>query len=141
MTIQQAILRLLANNEAWAGLIGTRTYPVQAPQGAPRPYATYRQIAVEKNHHMGGDSGLDMPGFQLSIVADTYATAQAAARAAETALNDFDSGTVEAGAEALHIQRIHLADESDLSQQPVAAQGLAAYEIEQDYDISYQREG
>ncbi len=138
MTIQQAILSLLADNATWANLVGTRTYPVQAPQGAAKPYATYRQIAVEKNHAMNGDSGLDMPGFQLNIVASTYATAQQAARAAETALNGFDSGTVEANGDSLYIQRIHLTDESDMPEQPVAAQGLAVYEIEQDYDISYQ---
>lgn len=134
--IEEAIVTLLGNNADWASEIGSRVYPVQAPQTAPKPYAVYRRLTTDLNHTMAGNSGLDQPMFYIDIVARDFATVRKCADAARDALDGFDSGIVD----GLRIDRIHLIDESDQTETPIAAETLSPYHIQQDYAITYRRQ-
>jgi hypothetical protein len=86
------LFALLSQAPAVAALLGTRIYPVVAPQGAPRPYVTYQLVSRVPE---AGSSALcrlgDVARVQLSIFSlntTDYATV-AAITAAFRAVLDY----------------------------------------------------
>lgn len=75
---------LLADN-AVAALIGTRAYPIKAPQAATYPLVTMQKIVEQRFPHLRGPSELAAPRYQIdawakeSGAAFTVALALAAA--------------------------------------------------------------
>ncbi len=68
----QLLFSLLSQAAPVTALVGTRIYPVVAPQGSPRPYVCYQLIS-----RVPDGSALcqlsDVARVQLSLFADTYA--------------------------------------------------------------------
>jgi hypothetical protein len=67
------IFSLLSQDAAVNALLGTRIYPLVAPQGAPRPYACYQLI--DRVPEPGSSKACrlgDVARVQLSLFADTY---------------------------------------------------------------------
>lgn len=68
-------------------LVGTRVYPVRAPQEATAPYVTYRRVSdlPHLTHGLESDSGAGR--WQFDCYAPTYAQVKAVAQALKDALN------------------------------------------------------
>lgn len=69
------LFALLSQAAPVVALLGTRIYPLVAPQGAPRPYCCYQ--LVDRVPESGSSAACrlgDVARVQLSLFADDYAT-------------------------------------------------------------------
>lgn len=92
-TIEQALYALLAGDATLVAIIGTRIYPLRAPQNATYPLLVYQQIASQKVHSMQGGSGLDFSLFQFTFWGSDYLVTKQAAEALRVLLQGY-RGTV-----------------------------------------------
>lgn len=86
MTIEAAVYSRLSAVAGVTALVGTRIYPVQAPQTATKPYIVFRVVNESHEHHMAGAAGLAAPRVQLDIYATTSLAAAQAGEAVRLAL-------------------------------------------------------
>lgn len=91
--IEQAIFAQLSGWAALAALVGTRIYPLQAPQNAAAPFITYQRISAPRLRSLAGGSGQANPRIQIDVYAASYASAKAAATQVRLALDNL-VGTV-----------------------------------------------
>jgi hypothetical protein len=91
--IEEALPERLEAVGAVTALVGTRIYPLRAPEGATRPFVTFQRISGIREVAFGADPGLARPRFQVTAWADTYAGAKSLATAIRQALERF-RGTV-----------------------------------------------
>ena len=87
------IFSLLSQAAPVVALLGTRIYPILAPQTAPFPYITYQVISQNGNETMGCVLE-DDARVQLSIFAKTYMEVWAISAATRQALANAEVGTV-----------------------------------------------
>lgn len=113
--IETVLYSTVTANATVAGLVGSRVYPVRAPQESAAPYVTYRRISdlPYLTHGMESDSGAGR--WQFDCYAPTYAQAKATAQAVKGALNG--QQVVAAGGErmvAMNLGELDLPFESEL---------------------------
>jgi hypothetical protein len=73
--IQTQLFLALISDPDVSDLIGSRIYPMRAPQKAPMPAVVYQIIAGTPVSSLDGDSGLDNIRLQLTVWANRYAEA------------------------------------------------------------------
>lgn len=76
----------LRNYGVLSALIGTRVYPVQAPQDPTHPFVTYQRIDTTRETGMVQDHGMTHPRIQVNAWGITYASSRAVAAAVKAAL-------------------------------------------------------
>jgi len=91
--IEDAIFTRLTTHAGLSALIGTRAYPLQAPQNAATPFLVYQRVSAQRISAMGNDTGLARGRFQVSCFASTYSSAKDVAAQARAALQRW-RGTV-----------------------------------------------
>jgi hypothetical protein len=111
------VARLLAQN-AITTLVGTRIYPLLAPQGAAAPYLIYQRISGERVRNFDESNQSAQPRIQIDAYAETYTVARQLAAAVRAALHGF-AGTVSdsespARFSPVRIQASALIDDRDL---------------------------
>ena len=89
MSIDAALFSHVTADAGVAAAIGTRFYPVRAPQNATYPLALYHRVSGNRTDSLSGDSGLADPRFQISAMAATYAAAASAREALRQALSGY----------------------------------------------------
>lgn len=67
MAIESALYSYLTGKSAITDLVGTRIWPIMAPQEDTYPMITYQLISDVPHHHMTGESGLWMCRIQLNV--------------------------------------------------------------------------
>ncbi|MDO7888286.1 DUF3168 domain-containing protein [Hymenobacter cheonanensis] len=87
------LFSLLSQAPSVVALLGTRIFPILAPQTTPFPYLTYQVISQNGNETMGCILE-DDARVQLSIFAKTYAEVCTIAAATRAALAGQEVGTV-----------------------------------------------
>lgn len=94
LSIEQALYKELVATAGVVALVGTRVYPVQAPQGTSLPYVTYEVLRAHPIQEHSGSGGLN--GLRISYLchAPTYAGAKGIAAAIRAAFEG-RSGTVQ----------------------------------------------
>lgn len=92
-TIEQAIYTLLSGDAALTAIVGTRIYPLRAPQSGTYPLLVYQQIASQKVDSMQGGSGLDLSLWQFTCWGPDYLVAKQAIEALRILLQGY-RGTV-----------------------------------------------
>lgn len=93
MTIEQAIYEALTENAGVTALVGTRVYPVIAPQAATLPLIVYTLISGQQEESHSGASGLARPRYQFDCYAETITAAFALGEAVRLAIHGF-AGTL-----------------------------------------------
>lgn len=93
MTVGQALRTICVADATWAGLAGSRMYPLEAPQDPQYPLAIYRRISGVPVHAMGADPGLIRERWQVDIMGVTYLETTGLADATAQALSRY-RGTV-----------------------------------------------
>lgn len=88
MTTAEAIYTKLAADAAVAAIIGTRIYPVRAPQGVSAPYVIFQQIGSDPDATHNEPAGAIHRMFQFACFATTYEAAIALRDAVIAALDD-----------------------------------------------------
>ncbi len=89
MSIQGAIYNILSGTAAVTALVGTRIYPVVAPDGAEYPLIVYTVFSNERILASGGSTDLNNPSIQISCWGDSYASARNVAIQAIAAIEDY----------------------------------------------------
>ena len=64
---------------AVSALIGTRLWPIRAPQGQSQPYIVYRMVDMVPINHAAGTTSSNYMRIQLDLCATTYDGAKALA--------------------------------------------------------------
>lgn len=87
LSIEQALYRELVATAWVVALVGTRVYPVQAPQQAVAPYVVYELAAGNPHQGLDGSTGLAWARIDYGCYAATYAAAREVAAAVMAAIN------------------------------------------------------
>lgn len=85
----KAIYNILTGNVG----VGTRIYPVVAPQQPTLPYIVYKVVSAVNHNTWNKTSSVDSVTMQLDIVADSYATAHTIESSVRTYLPQRTQGT------------------------------------------------
>lgn len=81
MDIAIILRRLLITDPAIVGVVGTRIYPVKAPEQATYPLITIQQISGVRYGQLKGQAGLAQPRFQIDAWTNESPTGYKNARA------------------------------------------------------------
>src|SRR3989337_1311628 len=92
-TIEEAVYARTVGYSEVAALIGTRCYPLVAPQDAVMPAVVYQRISGSPERSHSGFSSLSQTRFQFTCEADSYSSAKAVAQALRRCWESF-AGTV-----------------------------------------------
>lgn len=132
---EAAIRNVLVTNTAVSTLIGSRVYPVLAPdpQTAPLPFITWRRIAVQRSQTLAGPSGTPMVMLSLDIYAATYEAARGLADKCRVALDGW-GGVFE----NTEVANVTLENESDGFAQLQGGDVPPAFTVQQTYGILWQ---
>lgn len=91
MSIESDLVTHLKNDSAVSALVGTRIYPMKAPQSVTNPYITYQVINDNSNQCLGGSVYQNDTRFQIDCWSTTYSEAKAIKEAVLSALIGFKS--------------------------------------------------
>ena len=72
MPIGTGVSALLLADPTVSGLIGTKIFPWEVPQGTVLPAVSYQQTGNERVRSLSGPSGRARPRLQIDVYADTY---------------------------------------------------------------------
>lgn len=77
MELEEAIYAKLIATSAVTDLVGTRIYPVQAPQSSTLPVVIYGQAFQKRVQSLTGCINLNQYSLRLDLWSNSYATAKA----------------------------------------------------------------
>jgi len=89
MTAEESIVARLAATTGVTSLVGTRIYPMQAPQTAALPLVTYQRISTVRAGSLRGSGGLADPRIQVDCWAENYGAVKALADQVRRALDGY----------------------------------------------------
>lgn len=87
MSVTEDVVATLTGDAGLSALVGTRVYPVLAPQGTTRPFVTYQRIGADNRAVLGGEVSGDQEQIQLDAWADSYTQAHAVTAAVIAAMD------------------------------------------------------
>lgn len=125
-----AIYSILSGDATLAAIIGTKIYPVQAPQRTPPPFVVYRENNTIATDQKDGSAPKDLKSVQIDIYSGTYTEAHTAADRIRVLLDAY-SGTV-AG---VTIRQMWFSDQDDGD----FLEDMNFYGISQVYEARVQR--
>lgn len=122
MSFHNALYEHMAGKTEITGLTSTRIYQDRAPTSATLPYIVYWQVGNSHSHHLGGDSGLGNPLFQI----DCWDNARSGARTLFEALReemDTFRGTMGTGNDATTVRSTECTGDLDVMVERPGEQG------------------
>lgn len=124
------VKNLLQANAAVSGLVGSRIYPLVAPQESAYPRIVYQRVSTKAIQTLGGITNLNESLLQLTSWGDTYNSARSLADIVKTSIHGYLS--TGSGIKSIRINN----DMSNLND-PLVGGGSQkpAYQIAQDYFI------
>ena len=89
MTVEAAIYSILTGDATVSSLVGTRIYPVMAPQDAVLPGIVYKRISTDRLSALSADIGVAEARFQFDCYAATFDQAKIVSEAVRGALQRY----------------------------------------------------
>ena len=86
MSLETKLYTLLSTTSGVTDLVGTRSYPLTAPQDAEMPFIVYTRISSGREYSLDGYSSLENPRMQIDCYAQTYSAAKGLSEAVTTAM-------------------------------------------------------
>ena len=137
--IESALYELLSNDTAVAAIVGTRIYPLVAPQRKPatfpataKTYITYQRISGVRNMPLNGVNGFVVARYQVNAFAYNFEVADLLGESIGLKLHGYHG---DAGGH--RIQRIWLDGDSQSYEYETDATETAIFQVIQDYRIAY----
>lgn len=124
------IFQRLTSHTSVSTLIGTRVYPLLAPQGTPLPLVVYQRTAVERPQSLAGNVGNPVITLQLTTYGTSYTSVKNIARAVRLAVDGWTGTTA-----GVTIQRTTLVSEADGVEMPADDQMLPYYNVQQTFEF------
>ncbi|HKJ75398.1 MAG TPA: DUF3168 domain-containing protein [Alphaproteobacteria bacterium] len=129
--IESDLRTFLLADATISGLVGTRIFPVRAPQGGSFPAMTYTPVSGQRFHNTGGGAGLSGPRIQFDCWAEAYSEAKSLADALRERLDGY-SGSAGSGT----VQGAFFDTERDSFEPDAGVSGL--YRVSHDYFVYYE---
>ena len=120
----------LTSQTAVSSLIGSRVYPLIAPQGTPLPLVVYQRTSVERPQSLSGNVGNPLVTLQLTTYGTSYTSVKSIARAVRIAIDGWTGTTA-----GVTIQRSTLQTEADGVDMPADDQMLPYYSVQQSFEF------
>lgn len=113
--LRPALFSYLTADSSIAALVGTRVYPVKAPEDETRALIVYSRISGIGDHTLRGVGGLARPRLQIDCWAPTPDVAAQLARLVKARLDGFRGaiGTGDSPSVSVAVRGMFLADERD----------------------------
>lgn len=73
MSVQSELYSRLSGTTDLTAIVGTRIFPIKAPQDTKMPYVVYQRISGVPVHAMSADADVVHSRFQVTCVADSVA--------------------------------------------------------------------
>ena len=103
--LEEKLYTRLSTDSAVKALVGTRIYPLAAPQDAAMPNIAYQRISGVPAIAHTGTSHMERVRIQMTCMAATYAGVKALAAAVKTSLHGWKSLTDEVGCSFIENER------------------------------------
>jgi len=94
MTAEESLVARLTATAGVTSLVGTRIYPMQAPQTAVLPLVTYQRISTVRPGSLRGPVGLADPRIQVDCWAESYSAVKVLADQVRRSLDGYANGDV-----------------------------------------------
>jgi hypothetical protein len=120
----------LTSRTAVSSLIGTRVFPMLAPQGAPLPLVVYQRTGVDRPQSLAGNVGNPVVTLQLTTYGTSYTSVKNIARQIRLAVDGWTGTTA-----SVTIQRTTLVSEADGVDMPADDQMLPYYNVQQSFEF------
>ena len=120
----------LTSQTAVSQYIGSRVYPLIAPQGTPLPLVVYQRTAVERPQSLSGNVGNPLVTLQLTTYGTSYTSVKTIARAVRIAIDGWTGTTA-----SVTLQRTTLLTEADGVDMPADDQMLPYYSVQQSFEF------
>lgn len=124
------LFQRLTSQTSVSSLIGSRVYPLIAPQGTPLPLVVYQRTGVDRTQSLAGNVGNPVVTLQLTTYGTSYTSVKSIARAVRLAVDGWTGTTA-----GVTIQRSTLKTEADGVDLPADDQMLPYYSVAQTFDF------
>lgn len=124
------LFQRLTSQTAVSQYIGSRVYPLIAPQGTPLPLVVYQRTGVERPQSLAGNVGNPLVTLQLTTYGTSYTSVKTIARAVRIAIDGWTGTTA-----SVTIQRSTLLTEADGVDMPADDQMLPYYNVQQSFEF------
>ena len=124
------LFQRLTSQTAVSQYIGSRVYPLIAPQGTPLPLVVYQRTGVERPQSLAGNVGNPLVTLQLTTYGTSYTSVKTIARAVRIAIDGWTGTTA-----SVTIQRSTLLTEADGVDMPADDQMLPYYHVQQSFEF------
>ena len=124
------LFQRLTSQTAVSQYIGSRVYPLIAPQGTPLPLVVYQRTGVERPQSLAGNVGNPVVTLQLTTYGTSYTSVKTIARAVRLTVDGWTGTTA-----GVTLQRTTLLTEADGVDMPADDQMLPYYSVQQSFEF------
>jgi hypothetical protein len=124
------LFQRLTSQTAVSQYIGSRVYPLIAPQGTPLPLVVYQRTGVERPQSLAGNVGNPVVTMQLTTYGTSYTSVKSIARAVRLTVDGWTGTTA-----GVTLQRTTLITEADGVDMPADDQMLPYYNVQQSFEF------
>jgi hypothetical protein len=134
MKSPETVLRsALVASASVSELVGSRIYPILAPQTAALPFIVWRRSGISREHTLAGPMGVSTVSVEMQLLAATYEQARELADRCRVVLDGY--GATLNNTEVKHVS---LEQESDDFVQLAGGDLPPVYQVTQSYNILWQ---
>lgn len=135
-TLNKEVYTYLKNDAGVAAEVGTKIYPLRAPNSAALPYIVFQRIDDIGRHHHRGAAGLPSASMQITVWGPNspQETVNDAAEAVRLAMDGFQGEMGD-----LDVRSALLEDQRDLVEDTTDGSEAFKWGIQHDYTITYRR--
>jgi hypothetical protein len=134
MKSPETVLRsALVASASVSELVGSRIYPILAPQTAALPFIVWRRSGINREHTLAGPMGVSTVSVEMQLLAATYEQARELADRCRLVLDGY--GATLNNTEVKHVS---LEQESDDFVQLAGGDLPPVYQVTQSYNILWQ---
>jgi hypothetical protein len=134
MKSPEAVLRsALVASASVSAIVGSRIYPILAPQTAALPFIVWRRSGISREHTLAGPMGVPTVSVEMQLLANTYEQARELADKVRVVLDGY--GATLNNTEVKHVS---LEQESDDFVQLAGGDLPPVYQVTQTYNILWQ---
>jgi len=134
MKSPEAVVRAaLVASASVSAIVGSRIYPILAPQTAALPLIIWRRSGIERQHSLSGPIGTPTVSLEMQLLATTYEQARELADKVRLVLDGY-GGTLN----NTEVKHVYLDQEADDFVQLAGGDLPPVYQVTQTYQIIWQ---
>lgn len=134
MKSPEAVLRLaLVGSASVSAIVGSRIFPILAPQTASLPFIIWRRSGITREHTLAGPMGIPTVSVEMQLYSTTYEQARELADCVRLTLDGYG-----ATVNNTEVKHVYLDQESDDFAQLAGGDLPPVYQVTQTYNILWQ---